>query len=261
MGYPIAVDKSGQLDPNIVYRWVDSLTTEELEAQFARLQAQAMFERWWQYEPYGPQAEFHALGYDHRERLFMAGNQLGKTTAGGFELTCHLIGYYPSWWKGRVWRDATRWWAAGETGETTRDSIQTLLFGPHDQPEMMGTGLIPLECIKDVSRTGNPSDAIDTGTIAHSSGNNGSLAFKTYGKGRSRWQSVTIDGVWYDEEPPADVYSEGVTRTNVGLGSIMVTFTPLRGVSNVVKEFIDDDRMREMVALAQMRFRQLGIPA
>lgn len=259
MSYMIAVDKEGQLDPNVVYRWVDSLSDEQLDAQWARLNTQELFEKWWRYEPYGPQSEFHALGRTHRERLFMAGNQLGKTTAGAFEIVCHLIGYYPPWWKGRVWNTPTRWWAAGETGETTRDSIQTLLFGPHDQPDMQGTGLIPLECIVDTSRVGNPSDAIDTATLMHSSGNPGSLAFKTYGKGRSRWQSVTIDGVWYDEEPPAEVYSEGITRTNVGLGSIMVTFTPLRGVSNVVKEFIDDDRLREMVALAQMRFRQLGI--
>jgi phage terminase large subunit-like protein len=30
------------------------------------------------YQPYSKQREFHAAGI-HRERLFMAGNQLGKT--------------------------------------------------------------------------------------------------------------------------------------------------------------------------------------
>jgi hypothetical protein len=34
------------------------------------------------YRPYPRQAEFHAAGAAHRERLFMAGNQLGKTMMG-----------------------------------------------------------------------------------------------------------------------------------------------------------------------------------
>jgi hypothetical protein len=37
------------------------------------------------YRPYAKQREFHDAGAKHRERLFMAGNQLGKTLAGSFE--------------------------------------------------------------------------------------------------------------------------------------------------------------------------------
>ena len=39
------------------------------------------------YRPYAKQREFHAAGAEHRERLFMAGNQLGKTLAGSFEIS------------------------------------------------------------------------------------------------------------------------------------------------------------------------------
>ena len=38
--------------------------------------------------------------------------------------------------------------------------------------------------------------------------------FKTYEKGREKWQGETLDGVWFDEEPPLDIYMEGLTRTN-----------------------------------------------
>lgn len=31
----------------------------------------------------------------------MAGNQLGKTLAGGFEAAIHATGRYPDWWKGK----------------------------------------------------------------------------------------------------------------------------------------------------------------
>ncbi|MCH8173474.1 MAG: hypothetical protein IIA70_09250 [Proteobacteria bacterium] len=54
------------------------------------------------YRPYTKQVEFHNAGRLHRERLFMAGNQLGKTLAGGMEVAMHLTGIYPDWWKGRV---------------------------------------------------------------------------------------------------------------------------------------------------------------
>ena len=37
------------------------------------------------YRAYAKQAEFHANGAHFRERLLMAGNQLGKTWSAGFE--------------------------------------------------------------------------------------------------------------------------------------------------------------------------------
>ena len=53
------------------------------------------------YKPYPKQLEFHAAGAAHRERLLMAGNQLGKTLAGGFEAAMHATGRYPEWWAGK----------------------------------------------------------------------------------------------------------------------------------------------------------------
>ncbi|WP_245525307.1 terminase large subunit domain-containing protein, partial [Mesorhizobium sp. M8A.F.Ca.ET.213.01.1.1] len=73
------------------------------------------------YKPYERQAEFHAAGATNRERLFMAGNQLGKTRAGGAEWAMHLTGRYPDWWAGKVFDAPVRLWAAGVTGEGTRD--------------------------------------------------------------------------------------------------------------------------------------------
>lgn len=73
------------------------------------------------------------------------------------------------------------------------------------------------------------------------------LALKAYEKGREKWQGPTVDGVWFDEEPPEDIYSEGLTRTNNGqLGQFaQTTFTPLLGISTVVARFImpsEDDQ-------------------
>ena len=44
------------------------------------------------YKPYTKQKDFHHTG-SFRERLFMAGNQLGKTWAGAFEMPPAMIGF------------------------------------------------------------------------------------------------------------------------------------------------------------------------
>jgi hypothetical protein len=48
------------------------------------------------YQPYPKQRDFHSAGTTHRERLLMAGNQLGKTLAGGFEVAMHATVAIPS---------------------------------------------------------------------------------------------------------------------------------------------------------------------
>ena len=48
------------------------------------------------YKPYEKQRQFHAAGAHARERLLMAGNQLGKTLAGGMETAMHMTGRYPA---------------------------------------------------------------------------------------------------------------------------------------------------------------------
>ena len=47
----------------------------------------------------------------------------------------------------------------------------------------------------------------------------GASRFKSYEKGREKWQGETLDCVWFDEEPPLDIYSEGLTRTNATAGT------------------------------------------
>src|SRR6478736_4622218 len=63
------------------------------------------------YRPYANQIAFHESGSSFSERLFMAGNQLGKTIAGGAEWAMHLTGRYPDWWKGATFDKPTVMWA------------------------------------------------------------------------------------------------------------------------------------------------------
>jgi phage terminase large subunit-like protein len=190
------------------------------------------------YAPYPKQIEFHTAGAVHRERLFMAGNQLGKTLAGAAEAAMHLTGQYPDWWQGKRFTKPIVMLAGSESYELTRDGVQRLLVGPPEQEENWGTGYIPGDTIASTSRRAGVPNALEIVSVKHVSGGYSSLQFKAYEQGRGKWQATTVDYVWFDEEPPEDVYFEGITRTNATRGLIAVTFTPLKGMSSVVARYI-----------------------
>ncbi len=196
------------------------------------------------YDPYPKQRAFHLAGATHSERLFMAGNQLGKTIAGGAEWAIHATGRYPDWWDGAEFKKAPILWAGSVTGESTRDNPQRILVGPPPTESLWGTGFLPRDSIKGRDRAMGVPNLLDNVQVRHGGGGDlqagtAIIAFKAYEKGREKWQGPTVDGVWWDEEPPMDIYTEGLTRTNNGqLGQFgMITFTPLLGMSEVVMLF------------------------
>jgi hypothetical protein len=92
----------------------------------------------------------------------MAGNQLGKTLAGGAEWAMHLTGRYPDWWRGRVFHAPVKLWAAGVTSESTRDNPQRILVGPPAMPEAWGIGMIPRASLRDHSMARGVPNALDS---------------------------------------------------------------------------------------------------
>lgn len=170
----------------------------------------------------------------------MAGNQLGKTFCGAAEAAIHLTGQYPDWWEGRRFDRPVRAWAGSKTGEVTRDGVQRYLIGEPKDESQWGTGMIPADALQDWSRRQGVADSLDSAVIKHASGGTSTLGFKSYDQGRQKWQSETLDFVWFDEEPPLDIYMEGLTRTNATGGMTFITFTPLLGMSDVVSMFLGE---------------------
>lgn len=193
------------------------------------------------FKAYPKQQDFYTLGATKRERLLMAGNQVGKTWAGAFETSFHLTGLYPEWWNGRRWDRAVRGWAAGESSLLVRDVQQKLLCGEPGVDAMFGTGSIPKDLFVDKpSLARGVTDAYDTIQVRHSSGGISVLRFKSYEQGRQKFQGETLDFIWDDEEPPLDVYSEELTRVTATRGMVFITFTPLKGMSNVVTRYLNE---------------------
>ena len=189
------------------------------------------------YEPYSKQAEFLAAGAIYKERLFSAGNQLGKSLTGAFETACHLTGRYPTWWAGRRFDHPTRGWAGGVSAGAVRDINQGKLLGRAGVGEDRGTGMVPKDLILGASMLTRPSNSIDTLQVRHVSGGVSTLKFLSYEQGREKFQGEPIDFAWLDEEAPKDVYSEVFARTTATRGIIFTTFTPLNGRTELYTSF------------------------
>lgn len=189
---------------------------------------------------------FFADGAFYGSRLFMAGNRVGKTIAGTYEDALHATGLYPDWWEGRTFDHATRGWIAGKTNETTRDILQLELFGNviykngGKTKTVDGTGIIPRHLIdeKSIRWKSGVADLIDKVRIKHKSGEWSYIGLKSYQQGRGSFEGTAMHYIHLDEEPPEEVYTECLTRTATTKGLIYITFTPLMGVTPMVKNFI-----------------------
>jgi phage terminase large subunit-like protein len=170
----------------------------------------------------------------YSEIAFIAGNRVGKSEAVTFAATLFLTGNYPHWWNGRVFNGPTNILVAGETSKLVRDSIQLKFLGP---PGEAGTGMIPYENIIERKPKQGMPDAIDTVRVKHKSGGISVLQFGSYDQGREAFQATERDVVVFDEEPPLAIYVEGFMRTMTKSGLVMLAFTPVRGVSEVVMQF------------------------
>ena len=197
-------------------------------------------------ELYPKHMEVFRAGAAHRERCFLAANRCGKTVAGATEVSFHLTGRYPEWWEGRRFDRPIDAWAAGDTNETTRDIIQKQLLGSIDyssgQRAFDGVGTIPWECHGKPVFKINTNGLLDNIEIQHISGGWSNLAFKSYEQGRKVFQGTAKHVIWLDEEGPMDVYNECLIRTTTTGGIVLLTFTPLLGMSDVVRAFIQGDR-------------------
>ncbi len=193
------------------------------------------------YRPYPWQAEFHAAGVSHPERLVLAGNRTGKTFCAAAETAYHLTGVYPDWWQGRRFDSPVLVWVGSVTNEASRDIVQKELIG-----DPVGTGAIPSHLMdgKPKYKQAGVQGVADTIKVKHVSGGSSTAVFKTYEQGWRKWQGAAPHVVWLDEEPSQKkeekgIFSEALTRILTTKGIIYATLTPLLGMTELVRHFMN----------------------
>lgn len=193
---------------------------------------------------YPKHMEFFKSGSNYHQRLFMAANRVGKTLGMGCELVYHLTGQYPEWWEGYRFQTSCEWWVCGVTARDVKVVLQDLLIGKVNE---FGEGLVPydtldFDTLKDAQRIDTPINAF---RVKHVSGGWSTVEFKTYEQGRQSFQG-TARSVWLDEECPQDIYAECLTRTATGDNILVMTFTPLKGPTPLIKDFIGEKTISEL---------------
>ena len=191
----------------------------------------------------GKAEKSRCISISDAEGLYVCANGVvthncGKTWSSAYEIAMHLTGLYPDWWQGKRWSRGVTGWALGQSMESTRDTIQRLVLG---RPGEWGTGTIPADLILgQPKRAQGVADCVDCVFVRHVSGGTSRLYFKSCEKGREKLQGETLDFAALDEEPPIDIYIEVLTRTNATRGIVWITFTPLLGMSEVVRMFLQN---------------------
>lgn len=188
---------------------------------------------------YPKHIEFFDAGKTYTERGFIAGNRVGKSEAGCYETVCHATGLYPEWWTGLRFTRPVLIWVGGDTATTLRDIVQKKLLGEITD---IGSGMLPKDTIIEYKTRRNVPDAIETIRIRHITGGTSTIVLKSYEQGRVSWQGSEVDFIWIDEEAPQEVYGEALIRLMTTKGSMIMTFTPLSGLTPVVLSFLDNSQ-------------------
>ena len=192
------------------------------------------------YQPHEKQKLFHDAGAEVFRRLFLGGNRTGKTYSSSVEISMHLTGNYPDWWAGYRYEKPIDVWVAGESNAETYQILQGYYIGNANKEGLIHPNLIVYE-----------NKMYHIFGIRHTSGGVSTLRFKSYEQGRRKFQGAKVDIVHLDEEPSIDILNECSMRLmstdkTDQRKMLILSMTPLLGMSNVVKSFIDNAHEREI---------------
>lgn len=165
------------------------------------------------------QMEFHKC--KKKNRWVFGGNRTGKTECGAVETVWLALGIHPF----RQNRKDCQIWVVSLTTQVQRDVAQKKIL----------SYLNPLQII-DVTMISGKKENLSSGVIdqlfvKNSFGGISCIGFKSVDQGRERFQGASLDYIWFDEEPPYDIYQECKMRVLDRCGEIYGTMTPLKGLT------------------------------
>jgi len=170
------------------------------------------------------QLEFHKC--NKKNRWVFGGNRSGKTECGAVEVVYMARGCHPY----RNINSATSGWVVSLSTQVQRDVAQSKILH-----------YLNPDWIEDVSMIKGKKDdykngIIDYILIKNIFGTTSKIGFKSCDQGREKFQGTSLDYIWFDEEPPQDIYNECRMRVLDKNGDIFGTMTPLKGMTFVYDE-------------------------
>ena len=170
------------------------------------------------------QIAFHRC--KRRNRWVFGGNRSGKTECGAAEAVWLARGNHPY----RKNRKDVFGWVVSLTSQVQRDVAQRKILY-YLRPDW----------IEDIVMTSGRKDSPASGVIdqiyvKNVFGGISIIGFKSCDQGRERFQGSSLDFVWFDEEPPQDIYEECRMRLLDKKGELFGTMTPLKGLTFLYSE-------------------------
>lgn len=161
-----------------------------------------------------------------RNRWVFGGNRSGKTECGAVEAVWLARGVHPY----RKNRKNVFGWVVSLTAQVQRDVAQRKILH-YLRPDQIAE-IVMVSGRKDHPETG----VIDQIVLKNALGGTSVIGFKSCDQGREKFQGSSLDFVWFDEEPPRDIYEECVMRVMDREGDIFGTMTPLKGLTFLYEE-------------------------
>ena len=161
-----------------------------------------------------------------KNRWVFGGNRSGKTECGAVEAVYMARGIHPY----RENRKDVFGWVVSLSQQVQRDVAQMKILH-----------YLNRSWIEDVTMLSGKKESLKYGIIdqiriKNVFGGTSVIGFKSCDQGREKFQGSSLDFVWFDEEPPKDIYDECRMRVLDKRGDIFGTMTPLKGLT-----FIHDE--------------------
>lgn len=189
-------------------------TTQSVITRLAEgLRVQAIRPNILGYEPHEKQVSFHSS--TARKRLLLGGNRSGKTVGGASEAVWWLTGQHP-------YLQTPRPPVRGRCVSVDFINGVEKIVKPEVARWMPASALL-----------GNSWDKAFNRELRVLTLNNGStLEFMSMDQDVDKFAGTSRHFIWFDEEPPRDVYIECLQRLLDTSGSFWITMTPVDGMSS-----------------------------
>ena len=161
-----------------------------------------------------------------RNRWVFGGNRSGKTECGAVETVWLARGIHPF----RQNRDNVNCWVVSLSQQVQREVAQQKVLYYLDK------SWIDQIVMASGSKSSPEYGVIDYIVIHNALGGKSKIGFKSCEAGREKFQGTSLDFVWFDEEPPQDIYEECRMRILDREGHVFGTMTPLKGLTWVYDE-------------------------